>query len=482
MNKKISFLVTIGLSVLKLSVAQEVRMDLHTFNDSFQNQVIDQVEKERELIYSHLDSVKQKAGGTTDFSAEDVNIAQRINRLQKTIPLEYNDRVKVYLDKYISRNYKPYMEKLLGLGNYYFPIYDQIFAEQGIPDEVKYLSVVESSLNPHTVSTSGAVGPWQFIYGTAKIYNLTMDGGFDERKDVYSTTYAVSSYLKEAHDEFNDWLLALASYNCGRGCVRRAIQRSGLVNPNYWELSPFLPKETQNYIPKFIAMTYVLNHAELYGLVPQQNDLMTDHKVLMVDKAVSLSNVAQGLNCSADLLKQLNPGYKGAVVSGSAAKPRRLIIPYHESMSDSLIYAALNNQRVEVMQALASVESDDEQRHQVKRGETVASIAKEYGVSVQQIRTWNRLSAQSSITGRNLIVSKGVDSKMAKNVIAATKTKTTAKSNPTFVSYTVRKGDTLSDIADKHRGSSVNRIKSDNNIRGSHLKIGQKLKIYKGKG
>lgn len=249
--------------------------------------------------------------------------------------------------------------------------------------------------------------------------------------------------------------------------------------PKAWKRRPDIPGVRFMFSPTIARIDSLSSITGAESLLANSSN---SNSVLMVDKAVSLSNVAQGLNCSADLLKQLNPGYKGAVVSGSAAKPRRLIIPYHESMSDSLIYAALNNQRVEVMQALASVESDDEQRHQVKRGETVASIAKEYGVSVQQIRTWNRLSARSSITGRNLIVSKGVDSKMAKNVIAATKTKTTAKSNPTFVSYTVRKGDTLSDIADKHRGSSVNRIKSDNNIRGSHLKIGQKLKIYKGKG
>ena len=159
MNKKISFLVTIGLSVLKLSVAQEISSDVSTFNETFQSNIIDQVEKERGIIYSQLDSIKKQAANGTEFSAEDVNIAQRINRIQKTIPLEYNDRVKAYLDKYISRNYKPYMEKLLGLGNYYFPIYDKIFAEQGIPEEVRYLSVIESSLNPHTVSTSGAVGP-----------------------------------------------------------------------------------------------------------------------------------------------------------------------------------------------------------------------------------------------------------------------------------------------------------------------------------
>ena len=435
MNKKISFLVTIGLCAFKISDAQEQNLEPSIYAETFQATIIDQIEKDKEKTFSMLDSIKQVSGGSIVFSDEDVNIAQRILRIQKTVPLEYNHRVKAYLDKYISRNYKPYMEKLLGLSEYYFPIYNQIFAEQGIPEEVRYLSVIESSLNPHTVSTSGAVGPWQFIYGTAKGYNMTMDSNFDERKDVYSTTYAVSIYLKDAYDEFNDWLLALASYNCGRGCVRRAIIRSGLRSPNYWQLSPYLPKETQNYIPKFIAMTYVLNHAELYGLTPQVNDLQSEHKVLMLDKSINLTKVASALTCSLDVLRQLNPGYKRDVVIASPEKQRRLVIPVNASMSDSLIYAALNSPQDEaIQQAIAAVEVKED---------------KEY-------------------------------KEFTKKVAAVSKS-TAKKNSPTFVTYVVRKGDTLSDIANKHRGATVTKIKSDNNIRGSHLKIGQKLKIYKGK-
>lgn len=482
MNKKISFLVTIGLCVLKFGYAQEQQADPSFFGDTFQANIIDQLEKDKEKTFLMLDSVKQLAGGGVVFSEEDVNIAQRIQRIQKTVPLEYNARVKAYLDKYISRNYKPYMEKLLGLSEYYFPIYDQIFAEQGVPDEVKYLSVIESSLNPHTVSTSGAVGPWQFIYGTAKVYNLTMDSNFDERKDVYSTTYAVSSYLKEAYDEFNDWLLALASYNCGRGCVRRAIIRSGLNSPNYWELSPFLPKETQNYIPKFIAMTYVLNHAELYGLNTEVNDLQTDHRVLMLDKSINMKQLATALTCSPELLKQLNPGYKREVVIASPEKQRRLVIPVNEAMSDSLIYAALHNPQDEAIQkAIAAVDVKEDKNHEVAKGETLQTISRKYGVSVQNLMAWNNLTSRSSITGKSLVVSRAIDEELTKNVVAATRAKATVKSNPTYVTYVVRKGDTLSEIAGKHRGATVNKIKSDNNLRGSNLRIGQKLKIYKGK-
>ncbi|MGH2622692.1 MAG: transglycosylase SLT domain-containing protein, partial [Sphingobacterium sp.] len=287
----------------------------------------------------------------------------------------------------------------------------------------------ESSLDPQTVSRSGAVGLWQFMYATAKGYDFTMDGSMDERRDTYSTTYAVCDYLQQAHDEFDDWLLALASYNCGRGGVRRAIKRSGLTNPTYWELAPFLPQETRNYIPKFIAMSYVLNHAEIYGLVPAPSTLNEEHKVMMLDKAVSLETIANSLSVSTDLLKELNPAYKKTIVNASVENPRRLIIPYHEQHSDSLIYAALNNQ---------SELFEKETRITQEAPETVVEQPKQKRIAQ-------------------------------------------AKSN-TYSTYTVRRGDTLSGIASKHRGTTVTKLKADNKLKGSHLKIGQKLKVYKGKG
>ena len=393
-----------------------------------------QVEKEREIeaVRHHLDSVGMASGSQVQFSEDDVSIGHRIHRLQKTVPLEYNDQVKAYLDKYISRNYKPYMEKLLGLSEYYFPIYETVFEEMGIPNEVKYLSVVESSLNPHTLSTAGALGPWQFIYSTAKIYDLSMDGLYDERKDVFSSTYAVSRYLSEAYNEFNDWLLALASYNCGRGCVRRAITRSGMTNPTYWELSPFLPRETRNYIPKYIAMTYALNHAELHGLSPQSTPLQSEYQVVMVDKHVNIANVANAVGHSVDILKEFNPAFKKNTVNGTVESPKRLVIPKHELRNDSLLYLALNNQTVSPQ---------------------------------------NTNGAQAE---------NNVDTRLAANVNKAKTSTSTPKAK--YVVHTVRRGDTLSGIATKYRGATIRRLRADNNIKGSHLSIGQKIKVYQGRG
>lgn len=434
MNKKIGLIVTITFLVIQFATAQYNTRKATATSQPFKESILNQLAKEKEAVQAHLDSVITASDRDIAFSDSDVLISRRIQRLYTTIPLEYNDRVKAYLDKYVSRNYKPYMEKLLGLSQFYFPIYEKIFNETGIPDEVKYLSVVESSLNPHTVSTSGAVGPWQFIYGTAKIYDLSMDGFMDERKDVFSTTYAVSRYLTEAYREFDDWLLALASYNCGRGCVRRAIQRSGMTNPTFWELSPYLPKETQNYIPKYIAMTYTLTHAELHGLVPRPQELQGEYRVVMVDKHIDLNNVACAIGTPVDILKEFNPAYKRNIVNGTPVAPRRLIIPYHDEVQDSLLYIALNNQTIP---------------------QGLIPSGKETKVNPEKI-----------------------DRQLASNVAKAKKVTT----QPKYIVHTVKKGDTLSGIANKYKGATIAKLRADNSIKGSHLKIGAKIKVFQGEG
>ncbi len=195
-----------------------------------------------------------------------------------------------------------------------------------------------------------------------------------------------------------------------------------------------------------------------------------------------MKQLASALTCSPELLKQLNPGYKREVVIASPEKQGRLVIPVNEAMSDSLIYAALHNPQDEAIQkAIAAVDVKEDKNHEVAKGETLQTISRKYGVTVQNLMAWNNLTSRSSITGKSLVVSRAIDEELTKNVVAATRAKATVKSNPTYVTYVVRKGDTLSEIAGKHRGATVNKIKSDNNLRGSNLRIGQKLKIYKGK-
>lgn len=398
--------------------------------------LIEAASNQRDIIISGLDSLKTLAYYDPLYTAEDSLVFNRMRRIQKTIPLALNEKIRSYIDTYSSRNYNPYISKLHGLAQYYFPIYEKILSENQLPDEIKYISVVESSLNPHLVSRAGAVGLWQFMYPTAKIYNLTMDSYMDERKDPYAACYAASRYFSEAYEEFNDWLLALASYNCGRGCVRRAIRRSGLENPDFWQLSPYLPRETRNYIPKFIAMTYILKHADEYNISIASTDFAWETKSIMIEKPVNLEQIAYAVNLPLGTVKKFNPAYKRTIVNASTESPKRLILPETEHLSDSLLYAALNNRLEASGNLLASGD-----------GSSLSSpIKDQVGASDKRL---------ASAPGKSV------------------------KTTVAYMTYTVKKGDTLSHIAKRFKGVTVSQIKADNNLRGSRLQIGQKLKIKK---
>lgn len=457
--------------------AQEISIDNH--KEELQSSMISYIETLNNKLSFELDSIRENVDPAVENTSEDILILKRLKSIATTIPLEYNSQVKGYIDKYTSANYRPYMNKLLGLSRHYFSIYEQIFRENAIPEEVKYLSLVESSLNPHLVSTSGAVGPWQFMYATAKIYDLDMNSYVDERKDAYASSYAVTRYLSEAYDQFDDWLLALASYNCGRGCVQRAIQRSGLRNPSFWELSPYLPQETRNYIPKYIAMTYVMEMADFYDIYPADTELDLQSKMLMVNRTVDLNQVARAIDLPLDQLKKYNPAYKHNIVNGTAERPKRLLLPETSSINDSLLYVALNTQPVPIatlVQEEALATTRPSKNYRVRRNESIHTVAKKFGVSVQNLRAWNGLSAKSNITGRTLIVEQPIDAKLASNVKKAVNKKTASD----IVYYTVKKGDSLDRIAQRYKGVSVAKLKADNNLKSNLIRPGMRLKINRG--
>lgn len=464
------------------SLQAQVSID-NPFGDDYYNQYsLATPMEEHKALLVELDSIRKNVDEKIAVSLDDAVILRRMKASVKTIPLDYNSQVKYYIDKYISSNYRPYMNRMHGLSKHYFNAYEKIFHEMGLPDEIKYLSLVESSLNPHLVSSAGAVGPWQFIYTTARIYDLDMNAHIDERKDIYAATYAVSKYLKESYDQFNDWLLALASYNCGRGCVQRAIQRSGMQAPSFWELAPFLPKETQNYIPKYVAMTYVLSNADYYNIEAASTELNYESKVVMVDKAVDLRHVATAVNIELEQLKHFNPAIKKLVLYGTVEKPKRLFLPITPNTNDSLLYLALNapssiskSYQKEQENLVASTSTSSTQHHRVKKGETLLSISKKFGVTVQDLKAWNGLKNNSLIVGRSLVVSNAVNPTLAKNVA-----KTTTKISSSLTAYyTVKKGDSLDRIA-RNQGSTVAKLKADNGLKNSTIKPGMKLKIRKG--
>ncbi len=235
------------------------------------------------------------------------DLKARIENLASEVDLRYTDEVHAIIDTYIKR-YRKGSERLLGLSEQFFPLYEAEFSKQGIPDELKYLSIVESGLKPTAISSSGAVGLWQFMKGTGQLYGLRINSSVDERKDPIKSTQAASQYLKDLHDQFGDWTLALAAYNCGPGNVRKAIRRSQANE--YWDMKGYLPRETRRYIPKYVAVSYVMNYSDVHELYPiyenEQNALAT----VVIYDYTSFKDISHFTGLSMSKIAEYNPSYK----------------------------------------------------------------------------------------------------------------------------------------------------------------------------
>jgi membrane-bound lytic murein transglycosylase D len=399
---------------------------------------------------------------------------KRLDSIKKDVPLDYNEYVQSYIEIYAHNREE--MGRVLGLTKYYFPIYEKAFKDAGIPDELKYLSIVESKLDPYAVSRVGATGPWQFMFTTARLYGLNMDDYVDDRRDPIQATYAAAAYLKDAYEEFGDWLLAIASYNCGKSNVEHAIDKAGASD--FWSIRPYLPVETRGYVPAFIAVTYLMNYSGKHNIVLQPCNFALKTDTVLVNKYVSLSTVAQVLNIDARLLGMLNPAYKRQIVNGTAVLPRRLIIPQVDKSKYSALYEALNNSTIDVTAPIAMhaayVEKKTEKRplyHKVRSGETLSDIADNYGIEVQDLKAWNHLHGNKAVVGQKLKLKDTGDEPDSSS---------TPKHNHNYITYKVKRGDTLSGIASKFEGASVEKIKLLNGLKKGELQPGMTIRISRG--
>jgi len=392
----------------------------------------------------------------------------RLDSLKKDVDLSYNTYVQKYIDTYINR--KEHIGKMLGLSEYYFPIFEKALKEIGLPDELKYITVVESSLNPNAVSRSGAVGPWQFMYTTAKGYGLTMDTYTDERKDPQKASLAAAHYLQDAYKSIGDWLLAIAAYNCGTGAVTRAIARSGGV-ADFWKVRPFLPVQTQNYVPAFIATVYAMNYHKIHEIAikPAGFNILTD--IIPINRKISISSIAKAAELDVNELLILNPSYKKQIINGTTLIPMPLVIPSVTNSAYSSLYDLFNGKADEVMPVpvLSGLNETVGQVlvHKVKSGQNLSNIADLYGVEVQDLKVWNNLKSNSIVPGQTIRLS------------PAKKTDPIPKEN-SYVHYIVKVGDTLSGIAEKFKGVTVSKIKALNGLNNSAISPGMRLKINKG--
>ncbi|MEE1946884.1 transglycosylase SLT domain-containing protein [Pedobacter sp. KR3-3] len=400
----------------------------------------------------------------------------RLDSIQKTVPLSYNEYVQNFIDIYSRR--KDMMGKMLGLSNYYFPIFEKALKAYNIPAEIKYLPIIESSMSPHAISRVGATGLWQFMFGTAKAYGLNMDNFVDERKDPIQASYAAAAYFRDAYEELGDWLLAIAAYNCGKGNVTRAMDKAG--SRDFWTIRPYLPKETRDYVPAFIAAVYVMNYANTHNIAMQTSPITLKTDTVHVSHFVALADLAKAMNYEEETLVGLNPSYKKKIVNGTAELPKRIIMPKVEQENFAKIYEVLNND-IEMDHEVILASTDDVRElrkkapvqkavaksnyHKVKPGESLGTIANLYKVEVQDLKVWNKLPSSTIVPGQKLKIY-GPALEQAKPAAKAS-----------FVNYKVKAGDTLSGIAEKFDGVTVAEIKKTNGLKKAVLQPGMVLKI-----
>ena len=389
------------------------------------------------------------------LSREDI-IYWRLQQLDKNTPMDlvYNDKVQVFIDSYLGRN-KALISRMKGLSPYYFPMFERELDLYDLPIEFKYLAIVESALNPKARSHSGASGLWQFMYLTGKQYGLEVTSYMDERQDPLKATRSACEYFVSLYDTFGDWNLVLAAYNGGPGYLQRKIASVG--SSDFWELYPHLRKETRNYVPTFIAVNYAMQYAAEHD-IPFVNPKINfeDIDTLILKKEVELKVLTELLCVNEQTINYLNPAYKKSIFPKGAVLtfPSNAVHDFklNETTNYTFIDAVVNKEIL-----------IDEERivYRVDKGDYLGRIAKAHKVHVFEIKEWNKLKSTKLDIGDKLII-------YVKNGKLLTDEKKILGNNE----YTIQKGDTLWDIAQKHNGLSVWKIKALNNMENDNLKPG----------
>lgn len=372
-----------------------------------------------ENMESDINSVYLDRDVAYDLSTD--VLKARLAQLDKKYPfdIKYSPTLEKVIKNFLKNRSKSF-ERLMAVSEYYFPMFEEHLAKRNVPLEIKYLAIVESALNPKAKSRVGATGLWQFMYPTGKQYGLEVNSYVDERSDPLKATDAASKYLADLYDVFGNWEMVLASYNSGPGTVSKAIRRSG-GKTNYWEIREYLPKETQGYVPAFLATLYIYEYHKEHGIIPQRATLpyiKTD--TIHLKQAIAFSEISELLNISVDEIKLLNPKYKLDFIPNYDQERHSLRLPIDKiarfTSNEKKIYAYLDYQKKykleknnideivsEKNQAIVSNLSkskslNSNKTHVVKKGDTLSAIAKKYGnVTVAQLMKKNNIRNASSL-------------------------------------------------------------------------------------
>ena len=465
-----------------------------------------------------------------DYELPTELLKERLKRLDEKSPfnIEYNIGLENVIKSFL-KNRKKGFERLMGISQFYFPIFEEELAKNNIPLEIKYLAVVESALNPLAVSRVGATGLWQFMYQTGKQYGINIDSYVDERSDPLIASQAASQYMMNMYKIFGDWDLVLASYNSGPGNVAKAIRRSG-GQQNYWNIRKNLPRETAAYLPAFLATMYIFEYHKEHGIVPNKavaNHFATD--TIGIRKHLTFKQISDLLDIPVAELQFFNPSYKRNEIPAVKGTTNFLRLPKDKiavfTSNEDKIYAYadyIDSKRERPYDRIASVKQNDPTNtsfgesdvvtrtkyHKVRRGDNLSEISDRYGVTVAEVKKWNRLKSNKAPIGRNLKiitteqiaykdkaakVKDTVSKEVATNLVASSDVKkiiVEPKSQKTFTTETVvtykdvtkyhkvKSGDNISEIATKYNVSTAD-LKKWNKLKGNNIMAGANLKIVK---
>ena len=410
---------------------------------------------------------------------------ERLKKMNSFISLPYNDIVKNYIILY-SEKMPTKMAHMLGLCQYYMPIFDETFNKHDLPEELKAMAIIESAMNPLAVSRAGAKGMWQFMYATAKMYGLHIDSFVDERMDPFKAADAAARYLQDAYEIFSDWNLAIASYNCGAGNVNKAIRRSGGKRA-FWDIWPYLPRETRGYVPAFVGALYAMTYYKEHGIKPEAVEMPIHVDTFKINKQLHLKQVAELTGAPLEELKNLNPQYRHDIIPGNS-KEYILRLPYTYTNAfiehEDSVYTHKYDEFFNPTTIKKIQDGADGERivYVVKNGDYLGRIASRNRCTVAQIKRWNGLKSNNIRVGQRLVIYRGgggpsTSSSSSSTAAAApsSSSSSTQSSTPTGT-YTVKSGDTLSGIATRH-GVTVNQLKQWNGLTSNNIRVGQKLKL-----
>ena len=364
---------------------------------------------------SWLDTTGCEAAHDTTTLPDSVYKA-RLQALPCVIELPYNESVRAFILRYVKRSPKQ-VARLMRMSEYYFPIFEEALARYDLPYELKYVPIIESALNPMARSHAGAAGLWQFMPATGKLYGLEINSLVDERMDPLKSTEAACRFLKNMYAVFQDWNLVIAAYNCGGGNVNKAIRRAG-GKRDFWSIYPYLPRETRNYVPIFIAANYAMNYGGEHGIckAPIEKTMTTD--TIRTKERMHLQQVSENLDIPMEELRRLNPQYSRDILPGGDAYtlclPSEKAVLFIDLQDSILAYKAdslINNRRAEI--DLAKVTSvtgayrvNGVTYYTIKNGDTLGGIAKKFHCTVKQLKQWNGLKNDNIRAGKKLKICK----------------------------------------------------------------------------